>query len=181
MINKLLLISSLTLLITSCSTLDKFTNKDKEEEIVEEFIIDEQPQNEENFETVEEEQAEEINQAAQEEIEEVEVPDRVFFNLNSSTIDNKAQIALDIQAEWLKNDNKINIIIEGHCDDRGTREYNLALGEKRAIAAKKYLVASGINPNRIKVISYGKERPAFVGAGENIWSQNRRSVIIVQD
>ncbi len=91
MFNKLLLISSLTLLITSCSTIDKFTTKDKEEEIVEEFIIDEQPQNEENFETVEEEQVEEINQEVQEEIEEVEVPDRIFFALDSSTIDSEAQ------------------------------------------------------------------------------------------
>ena len=91
----------------------------------------------------------------------------------------EAQQTLTHQAEWLKQYSKVNVTVEGHCDERGTREYNLALGERRAAAAKKYLVGTGIAANRISTISYGKERPAVIGSDESAWSQNRRAVTVV--
>ena len=110
---------------------------------------------------------------------EVNVGDRVLFGYDSSALDQEAQNTLDRQADWFKRYADTKITIEGHCDERGTREYNLALGERRANAAKKYLVAAGIDSSRISVISYGKERPAVMGANEEIWAQNRRAVSIV--
>lgn len=105
------------------------------------------------------------------------VSDRVLFSYDSSLLSKEAQEILDKQAEWLTNSGKEhNIVVEGHADERGTREYNLALGERRAQAAKEYLVASGIAASRITTISYGKERPAVLGTGEESWSQNRRAV-----
>ncbi|MGD9650617.1 MAG: peptidoglycan-associated lipoprotein Pal, partial [Dongiaceae bacterium] len=92
-----------------------------------------------------------------------------------------AKATLDRQAAWLKRYNAMNILIEGHADERGTREYNLALGERRANAVKDYLVSQGIAGNRLDVISYGKERPAVVGSNEASWAQNRRSVTVVRD
>lgn len=106
--------------------------------------------------------------------------DRVFFKFDSSALSEGAKKTLDKTATWLNNNSNIAILIEGHCDERGTREYNLALGQRRAEAAKKYLVSKGVKSSRIKTISYGKERPAVVGKGEAIWSKNRRSVIVVQ-
>jgi peptidoglycan-associated lipoprotein len=126
-----------------------------------------------------EEEAMELNEEVATEIaEEVEVEDRVFFGLNSSNLNDAAKNVLDGQAEWLKSESAINIIIEGHCDERGTREYNIALGEKRANAARDYLISNGITSDRIKTVSYGKERPALIGAGEEIWSKNRRAVTV---
>jgi peptidoglycan-associated lipoprotein len=122
-----------------------------------------------------------INKQAQAAIEEVEVADRVFFDLNASSVSDDAKKILDNQSSWLKSDPKIKIIIEGHCDERGTREYNIALGEKRANSVKQYLVANGVESSRIKTISYGKERPAFVGAGEEIWAKNRRAVTAMEE
>ena len=111
--------------------------------------------------------------------EEVEVQDRVFFGYDSAELSDDAKKILDTQAEWLKSDPAINVTIEGHCDERGTREYNIALGEKRANAAKKSLVSHGIDASRIKTISYGKERPAFFGNNEESMSKNRRAVTVV--
>ena len=85
------------------------------------------------------------------------------------------------QAEWLQANPDTNVIVEGHTDDRGTREYNLALGERRAVAVKNYLISRGVDAERIKTISYGKERPAVVGANEAAWAQNRRAVTVVKD
>jgi len=107
------------------------------------------------------------------------VGDRVFFEYDSSELSADAQHTLDRQVQWLKQYAKINVTVEGHCDERGTREYNLALGERRAASAKKYLVAAGIPASRISTISYGKERPAVVGDDESAWSQNRRAVTVV--
>lgn len=104
--------------------------------------------------------------------------DRVFFRFDSSMLTEKSKLVLDSIIEWLESDSNIKIVIEGHCDERGTREYNLALGQRRADAVKKYLVSRGISSARIKTISYGKERPALIGKGEAIWSKNRRSVIV---
>lgn len=107
------------------------------------------------------------------------VGDRVFFALDSSTLSSEAQSTLEKQAAWLKQYPNVNVTVEGHCDERGTREYNLALGERRAAATKKYLVGVGITANRITTISYGKERPAVIGSDESAWGQNRRAVTVL--
>ncbi|MDE3060412.1 MAG: peptidoglycan-associated lipoprotein Pal [Pseudomonadota bacterium] len=107
------------------------------------------------------------------------VGDRVFFDTDKSDLSADAQQTLGRQAAWLKQYANVNVTVEGHCDERGTREYNLALGERRAAAAKKYLVGLGIPASRISTISYGKERPAVIGNDESAWSQNRRAVTVV--
>ncbi len=106
------------------------------------------------------------------------VGDRVLFALDSSQLTSEAQSTLERQAAWLKQYSNLNITIEGHADERGTREYNIALGERRATAAKKFLTGLGVAGNRISTISYGKERPAVVGSDESAWSQNRRAVSV---
>jgi len=105
--------------------------------------------------------------------------DRVFFDFNKYNVNAEGQRALERQAEWLARYPNISFTIEGHCDERGTREYNLALGERRAQASKSYLVALGVDPNRITTVSYGKEMPEAVGSNDAAWSQNRRAVSIV--
>ena len=109
----------------------------------------------------------------------VNVGDRVFFNYDSSELDKDAQELLQDQVAWLKQYSDVSIIVEGHCDERGTREYNLALGEKRAQSVKNYLISLGISSERVSTISYGKERPAVVGSNDGAWAQNRRSVTVV--
>ena len=109
----------------------------------------------------------------------VNVGDRVFFNYDSSDLDSDAQELLQDQVAWLKQYSNVSVIVEGHCDERGTREYNLALGEKRAQSVKNYLISLGISSDRISTISYGKERPAVVGSNDGAWAQNRRSVTVV--
>ena len=106
------------------------------------------------------------------------VPDRVFFATNKSVLTTASRDTLRKQAAWLRENKSINVTVEGHCDERGTREYNLALGERRANAAKDYLMTYGISGNRIATISYGKERPVNSGSGPLAWSQNRRSVTV---
>ena len=106
------------------------------------------------------------------------VPDRVFFATNKSVLTTASRDTLRKQAAWLRETKSINVTGEGHCDERGTREYNLALGERRANAAKDYLMTYGISSNRIATISYGKERPVNSGSGPLAWSQNRRSVTV---
>lgn len=107
------------------------------------------------------------------------VGDRVFYDTDSSTLDSQAQSTLARQAAWLNQYPEINISVEGHCDERGTREYNIALGERRAYAAKKFLVSQGVNPSRVSTVSYGKERPAAIGSDSGSWAQNRRAVSVV--
>lgn len=107
------------------------------------------------------------------------VGDRVFFDYDKADLRSDARAQVEKWADWLKKFPQNAVTIEGHCDERGTREYNLALGERRAAAAKKYLVALGISANRIGTISYGKERPAVVGSDEAAWTQNRRDVMVV--
>ena len=106
------------------------------------------------------------------------VPDRVFFATNESVLTTASRDTLRKQAEWLRKNSNINVVLEGHADERGTREYNLALGERRANAAKDYLMTYGISANRISVISYGKERPVDSGSNPLAWSKNRRSVTV---
>ncbi|MDQ2878776.1 MAG: peptidoglycan-associated lipoprotein Pal [Pseudomonadota bacterium] len=103
----------------------------------------------------------------------------VHFALDSFDIDPQARAILDSQAVWLARYPNVPVSLEGHCDERGTREYNLALGDRRANATKNYLVARGVNPARISTISYGKERPIALGSDEASWAQNRRAVTIV--
>ncbi|SBV96994.1 peptidoglycan-associated outer membrane lipoprotein [uncultured Alphaproteobacteria bacterium] len=106
--------------------------------------------------------------------------DRVFFALDRSDLDESAVKSLMGQAAWLKTYPNTKITIEGHADERGTREYNLALGERRANAVKNFLQAQGVAAARITTVSYGKERPAVMGSNEYAWSQNRRAVTVVQ-
>ena len=106
------------------------------------------------------------------------VADRVFFATNKSSLSTKSRETLRKQATYLRKNKKLNVTIEGHADERGTREYNLALGERRANAAKDYLMTYGISGKRISVISYGKEKPVNPGSDVLAWSQNRRSVTV---
>ena len=108
-----------------------------------------------------------------------EIGDRVYFETDKHNITSASAFVLESQANWLKSTPGFQLLIEGHCDERGTREYNLALGEKRAQAVKNYLIGLGINPDRVSTISYGKERPAVVGSNDGAWAQNRRSVTTV--
>ncbi len=107
------------------------------------------------------------------------VGDRVFFATDSSVVTSEGQATLANQASWLKSNGNVNIVVEGHADERGTREYNIALGERRATAAKNFLVSQGVPSSRISTISYGKERPAVQGNDESAWSQNRRAVTVI--
>ncbi len=103
----------------------------------------------------------------------------VHFQFDQYDIDPEARAVLDSQARWLAAHPGVRITIEGHCDERGTREYNLALGDRRANAAKNYLAARGVSPTQINTISYGKERPVALGSDDSSWAQNRRAVTIV--
>jgi peptidoglycan-associated lipoprotein len=106
------------------------------------------------------------------------VADRIFFATNKYNISTRGSETLLKQVTYLKNNQNLNVTLEGHADERGTREYNLALGEKRANAVKDYLIANGISSSRIKVVSYGKERPANPASNAIAWSQNRRTVTV---
>ncbi|WP_298812615.1 peptidoglycan-associated lipoprotein Pal [uncultured Sphingomonas sp.] len=105
--------------------------------------------------------------------------DTVLFGLDQYDIDSEARAVLDTQVQWLTRYPNVRVTIEGHADERGTREYNLALGDRRANAAKNYLAARGVSPSRISVISYGKERPVALGSDEASYAQNRRAVTVV--
>ena len=107
------------------------------------------------------------------------VGDRVFFGFDQYDLTAEAQETLRRQAEWMQTYGDVTVTIEGHCDERGTREYNLALGERRANAVKNFLVALGVDPARVATISYGKERPEVLGSDESAWAQNRRGVTLV--
>ena len=107
------------------------------------------------------------------------VPDRVFFATNESILTTASRETLRAQAAWLRKNPNINVVLEGHADERGTREYNLALGDKRAFAVYSYLAQAGIDTNRMEYISWGKERPEVVGSDETAYSQNRRGVTTV--
>ena len=109
------------------------------------------------------------------------VPDRVFFATNKSILTTASRDTLRKQAAWLRKNKSINVTVEGHADERGTREYNLALGERRANSVKDYLMTYGISGGRISVISYGKERPVNNGSTPLAWSQNRRAVTVKAD
>jgi peptidoglycan-associated lipoprotein len=149
----------------------------KEEPKIEEPKVEVKEEVYETFEN--EQQVNESNRKIEEKVEEIEVKDRVFFGYDSFDINTEAKEILDVQAAWLASDIATKIIIEGHCDERGTREYNIALGEKRANSVKKYLSDKGIAKERIKIVSYGKERPEIFGADEISMGKNRRAVTVV--
>ena len=109
----------------------------------------------------------------------VNVGDRVFFTVDATDVTPEGRTTLDRQATWLRQYPRYTFTIEGHADERGTREYNLALGERRANAAKNFLAAQGVGADRMSIISYGKERPAVDGSNEEAWAQNRRAVTVV--
>jgi len=117
--------------------------------------------------------------AAEKEGLDISVGDRVFFGYDMSDLSPEARTTLESQVAWLRKYPSLTVTIEGHADERGTREYNLALGERRAISVKNYLIALGVEVERINVVSYGKERPAVLGTGEEVWQQNRRAVTVV--
>lgn len=106
------------------------------------------------------------------------VKDRIFFATNESVLTTASRDTLRKQAAWMRKNSDVTVVLEGHCDERGTREYNLALGERRANAAKDYLMTYGVASDRISVISYGKERPVDSGSSPLAWSKNRRSVTV---
>ena len=110
----------------------------------------------------------------------VNVGDRVFFGYDQYDLTQEARDTLGRQANWLAQYPNLHVTVEGHADERGTREYNLALGERRANAVKNYLVALGVDAGRVTTISYGKERPAVPGSNETAWAQNRRGVTVVE-
>jgi len=110
----------------------------------------------------------------------INVGDRVFFDFDKSDLRPDAIETLNRQAGWMKTNGAVTVTIEGHCDERGTREYNLALGERRAAAAKQYLESTGVDGGRMETVSYGKERPAVLGSNEAAWAQNRRAVMVVR-
>ncbi len=108
------------------------------------------------------------------------VGDRIFFEFDKSDITQASIDTLSKQAAWLKAFPSVTLFLEGHCDERGTREYNLALGERRANSMKEFLISLGISANRIDTISYGKERPAVLGSNDEAWAQNRRAVGVIK-
>jgi peptidoglycan-associated lipoprotein len=175
MLRKLLVLASI-LALTSCGSIfkkDSVATTEDDNFAVEDSVKDEPYQIFEN-----EQQAAEANKKAAE--EEIEVQDRVFFSYDSSELSDDSKKVLNLQTEWLKSDPSIKIIIEGHCDERGTREYNIALGDRRANSAKDYLVKNGVGAERIRTISYGKEHPVFFGNDESVISKNRRAVTVAK-
>lgn len=171
MLKKFLTLSAVLLLV-SCQS------KTKSDDLRTEDKAAAQVDTKSSYQTLEgEQQANALNQQVP--VQEIEVQDRVLFGYDSSDLNDETKKILDTQVSWLKSDAGIKITIEGHCDERGTREYNIALGEKRANAAKKYLTSNGVDAARIKIISYGKERPAFFGTSEEILAKNRRAVTVV--
>jgi peptidoglycan-associated lipoprotein len=109
----------------------------------------------------------------------VNVGDRVFFDTDSSELSEQARTTLDKQAQWLNNYNQYSFTVEGHADERGTREYNIALGARRAETVREYLTSRGVGPQRMRTISYGKERPVALCNDISCWSQNRRAVTVL--
>ena len=108
------------------------------------------------------------------------VGDRVFFATDQSSLDGSARATLRNQAQWLAQNGELRIVIEGHADERGTRDYNLALGARRANAVRDFLISEGVNGSRLQTISYGKERPVSLCSEESCWSKNRRAVATIR-
>lgn len=162
---KMFVVGATTLFLAACANVDKSKEpavRDTAQDTVTQDVVDTGPE-----------------PGTQEHLVQ-QVGDRVFFGFDRYDLTNEAQATLRAQADWLRQFPSVNVIIEGHADERGTREYNLALGERRANSIKNYLVALGIDASRIEVVSYGKERPAVIGSNEEAWAQNRRGVMVVR-
>ena len=167
MINRLLLILGITFLLTSCETATQTALKSDASAA-------------KKSSTVSKSTGSLFGKATQTPSDKlIAVGDRVLFDYDSSELSSEAKLTLDKQSRFLRVNSDLSFTIEGHCDERGTREYNLALGEKRATAVRDYLVIEGISPDRIRVISYGKEKPAVVGSNDMAWSKNRRAVTTI--
>jgi peptidoglycan-associated lipoprotein len=161
---KLMSLFAAMLLVAACESTPETTDESMgtgDEMVVEETVM-----------------VEAIDPLSQEYID-VELGGSVFFGFDSSVINADSERTIGRWAEWMQAYPQVSVTIAGHCDERGTREYNLALGERRANAAKNYLVALGIDPSRIATISYGKERPAVEGHTEAAWAQNRRDDLLL--
>ena len=180
---KIFIVSILLLNFISCA------NKDQES-----LLLDAEGGNTEQNDTLTEEieitdntaqviEMEEIELTVEEKLasELVEVGDRIFFGYDESIITDQSAETLQQQYQFLIRNPDLSITITGHCDERGTREYNLALGERRASAAKNYLISLGISSNIISVISYGKEKPAVEGHDETAWTQNRTAITFINN
>ncbi|PPR16935.1 MAG: Outer membrane lipoprotein Omp16 [Alphaproteobacteria bacterium MarineAlpha9_Bin3] len=180
---KIFIISILLLTFISC------TNKDQES-----LLLDAEGGNTEQNDTLTEEieitdniaqaiEIEEVELTVEEKLasELIEVGDRIFFGYDESTITDESAATLQQQYQFLIRNPDLSITVTGHCDERGTREYNLALGERRASAAKNYLISLGISSNRISVISYGKEKPSVEGHDETAWTQNRTAITFINN
>lgn len=180
---KIFIISLLLLNFISCA------NKDQES-----LLLNAEGGNNEQNDTLTEEieitdntaqaiQMEEVELTVEERLasELIEVGDRIFFGYDESTISDESAETLKQQYQFLIRNPALSITITGHCDERGTREYNLALGERRASAAKNYLISLGISSNRISVISYGKEKPSAEGHDETAWTQNRTAITFINN
>ena len=167
----------LTLLVLSAALSTAACSKQKKDQPVADNLLD--PNAAVPMEDVNGEGMPGVNTGLQEQLVQT-AGDRVFFDFDSSSITGEGQATLTKQAQWL-NTNSANVTVEGHCDERGTREYNLALGEKRANSVKDFLISQGVAPNRITTISYGKEFPEFLGSAEDAWSKNRRGVTVVNN
>lgn len=166
MINKILAVALVAVAVTACETTDDEMNKPAG--------MDQRSINQGAYSRG----VSEVVPGSQEDLV-ANVGDRVFFDYNSAAVGDSAQRTLARQAEWLAANPQATVTIEGHCDERGTREYNLALGERRASAVKNYMLSLGVDRSRISTISYGKERPEELGSNEAAWSKNRRAVTVV--
>jgi len=158
------------LLLNACSSTDQTTEAPTEAETIVEPTVPavETP-------AVEEEVMDEGPAAGtQESLDMAASNGLVYFGYDRYDLTGTARAALQAQASWMNENTMASMTIEGHCDERGTREYNLALGDRRANSVKNYLVALGVNPSRLRTVSYGKERPAVTGSGESSWAKNRR-------
>ena len=180
---KIIIISIILLNFISC------TNKDQES-----LLLDAEGGNTEQNDALTEEieitdntaqviEMEEVELTVEERLasELIEVGDRIFFGYDESTITDESAETLQQQYQFLIRNPSLSITITGHCDERGTREYNLALGERRASAAKNYLISLGVSSNRISVISYGKEKPSVEGHDETAWTQNRTAITFINN
>lgn len=178
---KNLLVLSLIVLVAACSGRDKDAQIDSAVQVgdlgAEGEFLGQGPQGQDgtSYESVE---LSGPQSGTQEDLN-VNVGDRVYFGYDRYDLTQEARAQLEAQANWLRQYPNITVTIEGHADERGTREYNLALGERRANAVRNYLVALGVSPNRVSTISYGKERPVALGSNPESWAQNRRGVTTI--
>jgi len=180
--NKIAILSAAALMLAACSTKDETVDSSNQPPVdpaVQEDTRQSGQPDPVDMQSVEADSLDPLEKAGQEGLSEF-AGDRVFFAYDSAEISDQARGTLAKQAQWLMRHPRERIAIEGHCDERGTREYNLALGERRASAVKNYLIALGVPSSRMTTISYGKERPEEVGNGERVWSKNRRGVLVVQ-